>query len=128
VPNEILMTTTVENLSRSDTRVYQRIAVAVAHGSDPEQVLRLLTEAALECPRALREPPSLAPLALLAGLGADGLDFTLGYWIADPQNGLGGPRSQINLSILRKLRAHGIDVACARRVVRVAGAAHSGGE
>jgi small-conductance mechanosensitive channel len=122
IPNETLMTTTVENLSLSDTRVYQSVAVSVGYDSDPDLVLRLLTEAALECPRTLREP---AAFALLAGFGADGLDFTVGYWIADPENGLGGPRSQINLAILRKLRAHGIDIPYPQRVLHMAGGSAS---
>ena len=39
--------------------------------------------------------------------GADGLEFTLGFWIADPENGALGLRSQINVAILQALRAHG---------------------
>jgi len=117
VPNETLMTSTVENLSLSDTRVYQSTSVAVGYDSDVELVQRLLREAALEPERVLRAP---APSVLLTNFGADGLEFTVGYWLADPQNGLGGPRSQINLAILRKLRAHGVDIPFPQRVLHMA--------
>ena len=120
VPNETLMTSTVENLSLSDTRVNQTTSVSVGYDSDAEAVQRLLIAAAQECPRVLRQP---APTAHLSGFGADGLDFTVGYWIGDPENGLGGARSQVNLAILRTLRAHGIDIPYPQRVVHTISAA-----
>lgn len=115
VPNETLMTSVVENLSLSDRRVHQSTSVGVGYDSDVDLVQRLLTEAALESPRVLHDP---APSALLSRFGADGLEFTVGYWLADPENGLGGPRSHINLAILRRLREHGIEIPFPQRVLR----------
>ena len=120
VPNETMMTSTVENLSLTDPRISQSTTVSVGYNSDVDLVQRLLGEAALEPERVLRDPP---PSVLLSGFGADGLDFTVGYWLADPENGLGGPRSQINLAILRKLRAHGVDIPYPQRVLHVRRAA-----
>ena len=55
-------------------------------------------------PRVLRDP---APSAALSAFGADGLEFTVGFWIADPENGSLGLRSDINRAILAfALRAH----------------------
>ena len=45
----------------------------------------------------------------------------MGFWIADPENGLLGLRSQINLAILRSLQVHGIDIPYPQRVVHVVG-------
>jgi len=84
VPNEMLLTNRVENLSLADHRVWQSTVVGVVYGSDVELVSRLLCEAALAQSRVLRDPP---PVALLSAFAADGLEFTLGYWIADPENG-----------------------------------------
>ena len=114
VPNETMMTSTVENLASTDTRIQQSTTVSVGYDSDVELVQRLLLEAALEAERVLREP---APTALLANFGADGLEFTVSFWVADGRSGAGGPRSQVNLAILRKLRAHGIDIPYPQRVV-----------
>jgi small-conductance mechanosensitive channel len=116
VPNETLMTSTVENLSLSDTHVYQTTAVSVTYDADVALIERLLTEAALEQPRVLRDPP---PAVLLSSFGADGLDFTVGYWLGDPQNGLGRPRSDINRAILQKLREHGVEIPYPQRVLHV---------
>lgn len=63
---------------------------------------QLLTNAALVSPRVLRDP---APSAALSAFGADGLEFTVGFWIADPENGSLGLRSDINRAILSALRA-----------------------
>jgi small-conductance mechanosensitive channel len=116
VPNETLMTSTVENLSLSDSRVYQTTTVSVGYDSDVELVRRLLLDSALNVERVLSDP---APAVFLTSFGADGLDFTVGYWLADPENGLGGPRSQINLAILSSLRKHGVDIPFPQRVLHV---------
>jgi small-conductance mechanosensitive channel len=114
VPNEMLITNRVENLSLADTRVWQSTVVSVAYDSDVLLVSRLLTEAALAQERVLREP---APSAALSAFGADGLEFTLGYWIADPENGQLNLRSLINIAILKALREHSIDIPFPQRVI-----------
>ncbi len=114
VPNEMLITQRVENMSLADSRVNQTINIAVGYDSDVEQVMALLLQAALSQPRVLRDP---APAISLANFGADGLEFTVGYWINDLENGQGNLRSDINLAILRALRTHGIDIPYPQRVV-----------
>lgn len=116
VPNEMLITNRVENLSLADPKVWQSTVVSVGYDSDVDAVRRLLVEAALAQPRVLREP---APSAALSAFGADGLEFTLGYWIADPENGQLNLRSDINLAVLAALRMHGIDIPYPQRVVHM---------
>jgi len=114
VPNEMLITNRVENLSLADPRVYQSTVVSVGYESDTAQVSALLHKAALDQPRVLREP---GPAVTLSNFGADGLEFTVGYWISDPENGQGNLRSDINLAILAALRANQIDIPYPQRVV-----------
>lgn len=114
VPNEILITSRVENWSLADPRVHQSIAIAVGYDSDVDEVMAILVQAAKAQPRVLSDP---GPSVVLANFGADGLEFTLGYWIADIENGQGNLRSDINLHILRELRAHGIDIPYPQRVI-----------
>lgn len=116
VPNEMLITQRVENLSLADPRVWLSTVVSVAYDSDVDLVIRLLTESALASDRVLREP---APSAALSAFGADGLEFTVGFWIADPENGTLGLRSDINRAILAALRAHHIDIPFPQRVMHV---------
>jgi small-conductance mechanosensitive channel len=114
VPNEMFISTRVENLSLSDPQVLQSTVVSVGYDSDVELVMRLLTEAALRQDRVLRDP---GPGVNLTNFGADGLEFTLNYWMADPENGQQNLRSRINLAILESLRAHNIDIPYPQRVV-----------
>jgi small-conductance mechanosensitive channel len=114
VPNEMLITSRVENLSLADKNVLQTTQVSVAYDSDVELVMRLLLEAVLNQPRVLREPE---PAVALSNFGADGLEFQIGYWIADPENGAGGLKSLINLGILKALRAHQIEIPYPQRVL-----------
>jgi small-conductance mechanosensitive channel len=114
VPNEMLITSRVENLSLADSKVWQSTVVSVAYDSDVELVQRLLAQAALAQQRVLRDP---APSAALSAFGADGLEFTLGYWMVDPENGQLNLRSQINLAILAALREHGIGIPFPQRVI-----------
>jgi small-conductance mechanosensitive channel len=116
VPNEVLITTRVENLSLADTRVWLSTVVSVGYDSDVDLVRRLLEEAALAQPRVVRNP---GPSAALSAFGADGLEFTLGYWIDDPENGQLGLRSDINLTILASLRANGVEIPYPQRVVHL---------
>ena len=114
VPNEMLITNRVENLSLADSRVWQSTVVSVGYDSDVDLVMRLLNQAALNQVRVLRDPE---PVAALSAFGADGLEFTLGYWQADPENGQLNLRSKINLEILKALREHQIDIPYPQRVV-----------
>jgi small-conductance mechanosensitive channel len=114
VPNEMLITNRVENLSLADPQVWQSTNVSVGYGSDVDLVSRLLLQAATGQARVLTDP---APSVVLLSFGADGLEFRLGYWIGDPQNGSDNLRSLINLEILRLLRAHQIEIPYPQRVI-----------
>lgn len=114
VPNEMFISNRIENLSLADPRVLQSTVVSVAYDSDPELVIRLLIEAALRQERVLRDP---SPGVNLTNFGADGLEFTLNYWMADPENGQQNLRSLINLAILQALRENGIEIPYPQRVI-----------
>lgn len=114
VPNEMFISNRIENLSLADSRVLQSTVVSVGYDSDVELVMRLLTEAALAQDRVLRDP---GPGVNLTNFGADGLEFTLNYWMTDPENGQQNLRSRINLAILQSLRSNGIEIPYPQRVV-----------
>ena len=117
VPNELMVINRVENLSGALTRVWQTTVVSVAYDSDVELVSRLLLNAVSEQADALKDP---APQASLSAFGADGLEFTVGYWI---NSGDGAEqlklKSLINLQILRSLQQNGIDIPSPQRVVHI---------
>jgi small-conductance mechanosensitive channel len=119
VPNEMFISGRVENLSLTDSRVLQSTVVSVGYDSDIELVMRLLNEAALLQDRVLRDPE---PGVNLTNFGADGLEFTLNYWMIDPENGQQNLRSHINIAILNSLRKHGIEIPFPQRVIHTVSA------
>jgi small-conductance mechanosensitive channel len=114
VPNEMMVTNRVENLTFSDTLISQQTLLSVGYDSDVALVNRLLIKAALAQTRVMAEP---APVAALTAFGANGLDFTLNYWITDPENGQLNIRSDVNTAILTALRNHNIDIPFPQQVV-----------
>ncbi len=115
VPNEDLISQRVENLSLEDSNVLLTCNVGVSYDADPQQVQALLIQAAASCPRVLSSP---GPNALLLNLGADGLEFQVGFWINDPINGQNNVRSAVNIAVLQALRQAGIDIPYPQRSVR----------
>jgi small-conductance mechanosensitive channel len=116
VPNEKVITERVENLSLADTRILLTCDVTVGYESDVDQVQKILCDAATGTARVLQEP---APVAQLAKLGADGLEFNLLFWIDDPGNGQANVRSEVNIRLLQGLRSAAIDIPYPQRVVHV---------
>ena len=114
VPNEMFIINRIENLSLTDSRVLQSTVVSVGYDSDVEQVMALLIDAAAAQERVLQDP---APGVNLTNFGPDGLEFTLNYWMTDPENGQQNLRSLINLAILKSLRTHQIEIPYPQRVV-----------
>ena len=53
----------------------------------------------------------------LSAFAADGLELTLSFWIADPENGQGNVRSAVNLALLRLLNERGIEIPFPQRVM-----------
>jgi small-conductance mechanosensitive channel len=116
IPNEKLISERVENLSIADPRVLVSTDISVGYDSDPDQVIRIMVDAAMRTQRVLADP---SPGARLVAFGADGLEFRLFFWIDDPQNGTTNVKSDVNLKILRSVREAGIDIPYPQRVVHV---------
>ena len=116
VPNEMFIVNRVENLSLENKRVAFSTKLQVDYASNLDAAQQLMIDAAAAQPRVLKEPP---PNAMLSDFAPDGLELTLAYWIADPENGINNVRSDINLAIWRAFQAGGINVPVAQRVVHV---------
>ena len=114
VPNDLLVSSRIENMSLADPRVSQSTVVSVDYESDVDLVMSLLGAATSKQDRVLRDPP---PAVALTAFGADGLEFTVSYWLADYENGQSNVRSLINLEILRSLRTNNISIPYPQRVV-----------
>jgi small-conductance mechanosensitive channel len=119
VPNEMLITSRVENASLADPRVQLTTTVGVAYGTDVTALTPRLVAAVGAVPRVLADPP---PAVLLSAFGTDSLELTVAFWIADPQDGQGNVRSDVNLAILRTIGDAGVEIPFPQRVVRTVSA------
>ncbi|MDR2853002.1 MAG: mechanosensitive ion channel [Burkholderiaceae bacterium] len=116
VPNELLITSRVENLTQADRKFKLATSIVVGCDSPVAQVQAILCAAALAQKRVLRDP---APMALLTSFAPDGIEFTLNFWIADPATGYAALQSAVNVALLEGLRAAGIDIPFPQRVLRI---------
>jgi small-conductance mechanosensitive channel len=107
IPNEMLLTQRVDNLSLSDPQIAVNCTFPLGVDVDIEQVLSLLSLAALQCERVLHDPP---PQAFLSKVESAGLEFTVVSWVSDPEAGYLMTRSQINTAVIRALRQAGIEL------------------
>lgn len=127
VPNEMLITQRVENLSLADMKVLLSTTVQVAYGTDVRALQAKVVDAVTQVPRVLADP---APSCQLAEFAADGMNLTINFWIADPENGQGNVRSDVNLAVLELFDREGIEIPFPQRVMHHIGnaPAEKGGE
>lgn len=116
VPNEMLLSSTVQNYSLTDRRLRLATRITVAYQTDPDQVLQLLVQAVAGIARILQDPP---PQAFLVKFDSNGFELELGFWIADPENGRMGVLSDVNRAIWKLLQQHQIEVPYPRWEVRI---------
>ncbi len=115
VPNEMMITQRVENASLADSKMGLNTIVQVAYGTDIDAVMERLRETVAAVPRVMADP---APAVLLTNFAADGLELTIGFWIADPENGQGNVRSDVNLAILKLFELMQVEIPFPQRVLR----------
>ena len=94
IPNELLMTQRVDNFSLSDTAIALQTTITVSTGSNVSQVQQTLTQALGTVTEIMTEP---AAQVFLSRFSADGLEFTLQFWVTD--------RLQSRLAILSCVNA-----------------------
>ena len=118
IPNEYLVSNIIRNQSFTDTRARVAVPIQVAYSTDLDKAIRLMVEAARQQPRVLVEP---APGVLLTDFADSGINLELGFWVADPEEGTGNVRSQINLAIWKSFSQNGIEIPFPQREVRMIG-------
>lgn len=116
VPNEMLVSSVINNETFSDPKVRIATQVQVAYGSDLEKALAILVEAAQAQSRVLADPP---PKAFVVRFADSGIDLEVGFWIADPAEGTLQIKSDIHLAIWRAFKAAGIEIPFPQREVRL---------
>jgi small-conductance mechanosensitive channel len=115
VPNEQLTSQRVERASPQRSRIAVTTTLMVDPAADIEVLLPALAQAAAGADRVLADPP---PSAMLSMFALDGLELTVLFWIADPENGQLNVRSEVNRALLKRLREDGVTLPVPQRAVR----------
>jgi small-conductance mechanosensitive channel len=116
IPNEKLITDSVNHHTYSDPKVSLVIGLAISYESDVDRACELLVEAAKKQGRVIADPPSAARVKQLT---ESGIELELTVWIEDPAAGEGEVRSGVLRQVLRSFKSSGIELARARRDIRV---------
>ena len=116
IPNEILMTSQVENWSYSSRNVRVKVPVGVAYGTDLDLAETLMLEAAAACPRVLDSPKSAV---WLTAFGDNAINFEMQLWMCDPEDGIGNLRSDVLKRVWHLFRDHGIEIPYPSRDIYV---------
>ncbi|HYG32816.1 MAG TPA: mechanosensitive ion channel domain-containing protein [Methylophilaceae bacterium] len=116
IPNETLISNAVINHSFTDRKTQVKLPIQVSYDSPLELAMELMCKIASETPRVLSDP---APGVNIKGFGESGIDLCLGLWIADPEQGSSGLKSDIYLQIWRSFKQHSISIPYPQREIRI---------
>jgi small-conductance mechanosensitive channel len=121
VPNSTFVESNVTNWTYSSPRVRRSVKVGVAYGSDTRKVSDTLLGVAERHGQVLKDP---APRVIFEDFGADGLAFSLEYWI-DYAKGADGRliASDLRFMVEKALAEAGIAIPFPQRDVHVDAAA-----
>ena len=116
VPNEMMITQRVESATLADSRMALNTVVQVGYDTDLDALVPKILEVLPGIPRLIADPH---PSVQLSAFASDGLELTISFWIADPENGTGSVKSDVNMALLRLFNANAIEIPFPQRVVRV---------
>ncbi len=111
IPNATLISGKVINWTLSESQRRRELPVGVAYGTDPNQVLKILRDAANKHELVLSKPE---PMVYFKGFGDSSLDFELHFWVMQENNGL-LISSEVALNAMRALNDAGIEIPFPQR-------------
>lgn len=116
IPNEKLITDIVINHSATEKKSRIQMPIQVAYDTDLDVAMSLMIEAVMMQARVLRTP---MPEAMIKGFGENGVDLSLNFWIADPEEGSAGLQSAVYMSIWKAFQRNAITFPFPQREIRV---------
>jgi len=105
IPNELLMTSAVENWTASTKDERMKVPVRVAYGTDLDLAERLMLQAVEGAERVQPEPK---PAVWLVSFAEKGIEFEIQVSISQPEIGTGAIRSAILRNVWRLFQEHGV--------------------
>ncbi len=112
IPNQMFFTAQAISYTATDRMRRSEVRVSAAYRHEPQLVLSLLEQTALNVSRVLNDP---APKALMVHYGDSSIEYSLRYWISDPLTNL-GIVSEVNQAIWTAFKREGIEIPFPQRV------------
>jgi small-conductance mechanosensitive channel len=116
IPNEDLVTQKVVNWTYRDRNTLVEVKFGTNYDADPKVVCKLACETAAKTPRVT---DFHAPFCVLTEFGDYGMKYSLTFWIADPEAGMGNVRSDVMMALWDAFKREGIRVPYPVRDIRV---------
>ncbi len=116
IPNEHLITQTVENWSFTDDNIRLKLPVGVSYDCDIHKARDLMLKEAKKHQRVLEAP---APTCPLLSFGDSSVNFELRIWINDPVTGTGNVSSELLFAIWDAFKKHGIAIPYPQRDIHI---------
>lgn len=101
IPNEMLVSSPVQNLSLTDRNLYLSARITVSFETDIAWLFPKLEQAVALLPCVLANP---APSAFLSCFGANGLELEVRFWVSDSEKDGALSVSEVNRAIWRLLQ------------------------
>lgn len=114
VPNNNLIANDLINWTLSNRSKRVEVLVGTSYDADPNQVLKILFNAATENSSVLKTPP---PQALFSEFGDSSLNFRLRFWV-HYEKGL-QTKSEVSIAIYNLFKKNGIEIPFPQRDVRI---------
>ena len=118
LPNEMMVSERVENLSRAHGRVLLQTTLTVDYKTDVLKAQKCFVDACSKVERVLKTP---APQAHLLNLGANGIEMAVVFWVDESESAWVSVKSQVNTLLLQALNEQGIVIPSAQHEVRLVG-------
>lgn len=114
VPNNNLIANDLINWTLSSNSKRIEVLVGTSYDADPNEVLKILFDAASENESVIKTPP---PQALFSEFGDSSLNFRLRFWV-HYEKGL-QTKSEVSIAIYNLLKQNGIEIPFPQRDVRI---------
>jgi len=115
IPNNLFFTNQITTYTKNHNIIARKSYFGVSYGSDPNEVIKLITNVVTSHPEVLSNP---SPSTVFVAYGDSSLDFYVKFFIKDVMGGI-RVTSEVNLMIWRTLKDHSIEIPFPQRTLHI---------
>ena len=115
IPNNLFFTNQITTYTKNHNIIARKTYFGVSYGSDPNQVIKLITGVVSSHSEVLKNP---APSTVFVAYGDSSLDFYVKFFIQDVMGGI-RVTSELNLMIWKTLKDNSIEIPFPQRTLHI---------